>query len=36
MESLKAQRKNYSNVQSDFEKAWKNADEKMTLRDLWQ
>jgi hypothetical protein len=36
MESLKAQRKDYSIAQSEFEKAWKNADEKLTLRDLWQ
>ena len=38
MESLKAQKKNYaaSLVQREFASAWKNADAKLTIQDLWQ
>jgi Tfp pilus assembly protein PilF len=36
MESLKAQKKDYSKAQSEFEKAWKNADEKLSMQDLWR
>ena len=37
-ESLKAQKKNDSAamVQSEFESAWKNADVKLTMQDLWR
>lgn len=37
-ESLRAQKKNYAAtlVQREFELAWKNADAKLTLKDLWQ
>lgn len=38
MESLKAQKKDYaaSMVQREFENAWKNADVKLTIQDLWR
>jgi tetratricopeptide (TPR) repeat protein len=38
MESLKAQQKDYaaSMVQREFNDAWKNADVKLTVADLWQ
>jgi tetratricopeptide (TPR) repeat protein len=38
MESLKAQKKDYaaSMVQREFETAWKNADVKLTIQDLWK
>jgi tetratricopeptide (TPR) repeat protein len=38
MESLKAQKKDYAAtmVQREFENAWKNADQKFTLADLWK
>jgi tetratricopeptide (TPR) repeat protein len=36
MESLKAQKKDYSMAQAEFERAWKTADEKLTLRSLWR
>jgi tetratricopeptide (TPR) repeat protein len=38
MESLRAQKKDYAAtlVQREFELAWKNADAKLTLKDLWQ
>ena len=38
MESLKAQKKDYaaSLVQREFESAWKNADVKLTIQDLWK
>ena len=38
MESLKAQHKDYaaSLVQREFADAWKNADVKLTIQDLWQ
>jgi tetratricopeptide (TPR) repeat protein len=38
MESLKAQKKDAAAtmVQREFESAWKNADAKLTLKDLWQ
>lgn len=38
MESLKAQKKDYaaSMVQREFADAWKNADVKLTIQDLWQ
>jgi tetratricopeptide (TPR) repeat protein len=38
MESLKAQKKDYaaSLVQREFEVAWKNADVKLTVQDLWK
>ncbi len=38
MESLKAQRKNQAAaaVQLEFESAWKNADVKLTVQDLWR
>ena len=35
MESLKAQRRDYSKAQTEFEKAWQSADEKIALQDLW-
>jgi hypothetical protein len=37
MECLKAQKKDYSAamVQREFETAWKNADTRLTVRDLW-
>jgi tetratricopeptide (TPR) repeat protein len=38
MESLRAQKKDYAAalVQREFDLAWKNADAKLTLKDLWQ
>lgn len=38
MESLKAQKKDYAAkmVQREFEIAWKNADVKLTVQDLWR
>ncbi|HVS81644.1 MAG TPA: hypothetical protein VHE60_07900 [Pyrinomonadaceae bacterium] len=38
MESLKSQKKNYAAamVEREFESAWKNADAKLTIRDLWR
>lgn len=38
MESLKAQKKDYaaSMVQREFQNAWKNADVKLTVQDLWK
>jgi tetratricopeptide (TPR) repeat protein len=38
MESLKAQKKNSAaaSVEREFKRAWKNADVKLTLQDLWQ
>lgn len=38
MESLQAQKKDYaaSMVQREFETAWKNADVKLTVQDLWR
>jgi tetratricopeptide (TPR) repeat protein len=38
MECLKAQKKDYaaSAVQREFENAWKNADVKLTVQDLWR
>jgi tetratricopeptide (TPR) repeat protein len=36
VESLKRQKKDYASAQTEFRQAWKNADVKLTVQDLWR